>query len=149
MHIMRTWIGVAALTVTLGACASAGNRGHAARVAAGDVTSSFDAVPVRVSNHNWMDVVVYAMHSGIRFRLGTVTSMSTQVLTIPNGIISQIDGVQLVADPIGSDDSYISEPIMTGPGDAIEFNVEDRLAISNYSVGARGVVLSRRPPTSQ
>ncbi|HEX6966389.1 MAG TPA: hypothetical protein VF166_11355 [Gemmatimonadaceae bacterium] len=147
MHIMRSWIGVAAAAAALGACASAGHHGKSA--SSGEVTAASEEVPVRVSNHNWSDVVVYALHSGVRYRLGDVSSMSTRVLTIPKGVISSIDGVQLVADPIGSEDSYTTEPIMTEPGDAIAFDVENQLAISSYSVGQRGVVLSRRPTTPQ
>lgn len=147
MHIMRSWIGVAAAAAALGACASAGHHGKAAST--GEVTAASEEVPVRVSNHNWSDVVVYALHSGVRYRLGDVSSMSTRVLTIPKGVISSIDGVQLVADPIGSEDSYTTEPIMTEPGDAIAFDVENQLSISSYSVGQRGVVLSRRPTTPQ
>ena len=147
MHIMRRWTGVAAFAAALGACASGGNHGKTAHAAAGDVTGAPEEIPVRVSNHNWSDVIVYALHSGVRYRLGDVSSMSTRVLTIPKGVISAIDGVQLIADPIGSDESYTTEPIVTQPGDAISFDVENQLSISTYSVGQRGVVLSRRPTT--
>jgi len=148
MHTMRTWMRVAAL-VSLGACSTTQSNGGATVSSAGGDVAAAEEIPVRVSNHNWSDVVVYALHSGVRYRLGAVSSMSSRVLTIPRGVISALDGVQLLADPIGGDQTYTTEPIVTAPGDAIAFDVENQLSISTYSVGKRSDVLARRPGTPQ
>ena len=145
MHTFRTWMRVAAL-VSLGACSTTQSNSGATVSSAGDV-AAVEEIPVRVSNHNWSDVVVYALHSGVRYRLGAVSSMSSRVLTIPKGVISSLDGVQLMADPIGGDQTYTTEPIVTAPGDAIAFDIENQLSISTYSVGRRSDVLARRPST--
>ncbi|HET7275408.1 MAG TPA: hypothetical protein VFI91_09620 [Longimicrobiaceae bacterium] len=92
---------------------------------------------VQVSNHNWSDMVVYGVSGGFRQRLGTVTSMSTRRFQLPRAAALSLGGVHLIADPIGSDRSYSTGMIQVSPGQTIEFNIENNLAISNYSVWGR------------
>src|SRR2546425_13112941 len=53
----------------------------AAREAALDVPEA--EIALRVTNHNFLDVTVYAIHNGQRTRVGTVTGSSSQVFYLP------------------------------------------------------------------
>ncbi len=67
-----------AATLALSACASHGTYDNADRAAQ-------RTVAVDVSNHNWMDVVVYAVSSsGTRVRLGNVTTGLDQRFRLPH-----------------------------------------------------------------
>lgn len=132
----RAWLGVATVLFCTGACAA--NKKSPAKTAPASA-----AMPVEITNHNWADIVVYAVHLGTRYRLGMVTSMSQRVLEVPRSVNAAVDGISLLADPIGSDDSYQTQNIMPGPGDAIIFVVESNLGISRYSVEARTRMLAR------
>ncbi|HEX5438176.1 MAG TPA: hypothetical protein VFW98_13550 [Gemmatimonadaceae bacterium] len=127
MRTGQRWMGVAMLAALATACSLGGKHRSSGPVRRTEI-------PVEVSNHNWSDMVVYAMHLGTRYRLGTVTSMSSRDLRIPPGVAGISDGVQLVADPIGSDQVYVTEPIVTGPDEGIVFSIENQLSISTYSV---------------
>ncbi len=42
---------------------------------------------LKVQNQNFLDMVVYVLLDAQRIRLGTVTGLSTQVLTLPDYIV--------------------------------------------------------------
>jgi hypothetical protein len=133
---IRAWLGVATVLLWTGACA-ANQKGPAKTAPASG------EMPVEITNNNWADVVVYAVHLGARYRLGTVTGMSQRVLEVPRSVNATADGISLLADPIGSDQIYQTQNIVTGPGDAIILVVESDLGISRYSVEARSRMLAR------
>src|SRR4051812_17346683 len=66
-------------------------------------------VPVWVQNHNWMDVVIYAVRGGTRSRLGQVTSMSEVTFTVKASFLGAGNDLRLLVDPIGSNDSFITD----------------------------------------
>jgi hypothetical protein len=92
-----------------------------------------DRAVVEVTNHNWLDVNIYAVRSGQRARLGTVGSMMTERFTIPDAMVNSGE-VRLMAAPIGSPRVHRTDPILVLAGDVIRWNVENRLAHSSYSV---------------
>jgi hypothetical protein len=132
----RAWVGVATVLFCTGACAA--NKKGPEKTAPVP-----EEMPVEITNHNWADVVVYAVHLGTRYRLGMVTGMSQRVLEVPRSVNTAAEGNSLLADPIGSDDFYQTQNIVTGPGDAIILVVESNLGISRYSVEARTRMLAR------
>src|SRR4051812_21546531 len=83
MNALKTLVTAVAASLTLGACAAGGTATGAARLPDGPSPGRAAAAPadepatVKVSNYNWMDVVVYAVQGGTRVRLGQVTTMST------------------------------------------------------------------------
>lgn len=91
-------------------------------------------VRVKVTNHNWSDMRIYvASRAGSKSRIGFVTSMTTQELRIPRSAIGA-GPVYLVADPIGGEPYVFPAAIDPGPGDWIEFTVQNNLPISTISV---------------
>jgi hypothetical protein len=109
-----------------GACSPAA---HLARPAAPQPTSF-----VEVTNSNWLDVVVYRVRSGVRWRLGTVRGLSTATFHIPRQDVLSGGGLRLMADPIGSREVYMSERIVVAPGQRVELTVAPRLSHSYFAV---------------
>jgi hypothetical protein len=92
---------------------------------------------VDVRNHHWSDMVIYAVQSDHRQRLGLVNSMSAARLTFPPALDGAGTKVRLLADPIGGNEQFSTDPIRVSPGQRVEFTIENHLAISNYAVWNR------------
>jgi hypothetical protein len=116
----------AVLAITLSACASGGSQRAPAPAMA--------PTRIEVTNHNWADMRVYVVRSGTRFRLGTVSSMGTQIFQLPRTLSVSTSGLQLIADPIGSREMYMTQTLNIAPGQLVRFKVENHLAISSVSV---------------
>ncbi len=89
---------------------------------------------VRVVNDNWHDITVYALRAGYRRRLGTVTSFTSRVLTLPPTLLIPSDGLRLVADPIGSRGVYVTEPLVVNAGDVVEWRLLNNIRLSNIFI---------------
>jgi hypothetical protein len=116
----------AALILLLGACSTKGAQNKA--------TVLERQTRVEVTNHNWLDMRVYVVRAGNRFRLGTVSTMGTQVFQLPRAFSTYAGGLQLVADPIGSREFHMTQPLSIAPGQLVSFKIENHLAISTVSV---------------
>lgn len=124
-----------AATLALSACASHGSYDAptSAQAAAAQRT-----VTVDVSNHNWMDIVVYAVSpAGSRVRLGNVTTGLDQRFRLPRSMNVQTGNIYLEAHPVGSNELYNSGPIMVNPGSRIIWSIENQLSLSNFRIAAR------------
>ena len=104
----------------------------AAREAALDVPEA--EIALRVTNHNFLDVTVYAIHNGQRTRVGTVTGSSSQVFYLPPRLLGLGREIQLLGDPIGSTDFALTETLMVQPGQYIEWTLETDLQRSSVGV---------------
>lgn len=91
-------------------------------------------ITLSVTNHNFLDVVVYVLHDGQRTRVGTVTGSSTQVFTLPRRLLGQGGEIQLYGDPIGSEDYALTELLLVHPGQYIEWTLESNLRRSSVGV---------------
>ncbi len=111
-----------------GACSTATENGPA------NAFAGATAATVVVSNDNWHDMRVYATRNGMRVRLGTVTSMSSQKFNLPGGLLGGAGELHLLADPIGSPNGYRSQPLLVRSGQMIEVNLRNNLALSTASV---------------
>ena len=110
----------------LAACAPAAKRNSAGVARAPDVY-------VMVSNQNWLDVDVYAVRGGSRLRIGQVTGSGSARLKIPaNAIVA--GQVQLMADPIGSNERYVTEVMSVAPDQRVQLIVAPAMRMSSYSV---------------
>ena len=98
------------------------------------IASPQRAATVEVSNQNWADVTVYAVQTGVRQRLGTVTSMSTTVFRVPPTMAAGTGELRLVIDLLGSRQVHVTEPFFIGPGQRAVLRVQNHLAISSLSV---------------
>src|SRR5688500_520202 len=127
MHprLFRTTIVVAILALVMG-CMRFG------RAKAG--ATPIDAITTaRITNNAWLDVNVYAGRSGSRQRLGTVTGQNTEVFELPRSFV-EARGLSIFIDAIGSPQTYQTDVIPAGPGQQIDVVVQQRLAMSHYSV---------------
>ena len=125
----RTGTVVAALLCVAPACFW---HRKAAREAALDVPEA--EIALRVTNHNFLDVTVYAIHNGQRTRVGTVTGSSSQVFYLPPRLLGLGREIQLLGDPIGSTDFALTETLMVQPGQYIEWTLETDLRRSSVGV---------------
>ncbi|MGQ0562938.1 MAG: hypothetical protein ACT443_13825 [Gemmatimonadota bacterium] len=120
----------AGVALALGACASAAEQqeyyGFAA--APGD-----EKTIVQVENQYFGDMTIYLLNGGSRTRLGRVGTMSSAAFEIPNGLLGFSD-VRLLAEPLGPDAGFTSEPLLVSPGSKIELRLASHLPMSYYSV---------------
>ena len=128
---MTRTISLAATTaVALLLTACAGNEGPAS----GPLPPGMQPTMVEVANHNWSDMRVFVVNNGVRFRLGTVTSMGREVFRLPSTLQHSGMGIQLVADPIGGRDVHVLPMVNPAPGQLVSVRLENHLAISSISV---------------
>jgi hypothetical protein len=91
-----------------------------------------------VQNDNWMDVVVYAVRGGSRFRLGQVSSVQSAVFEIPAVALGASSGMFILVDPIGAitnDRMFATDDLMIAPGHTIiDLRVDNIIDHSSWSV---------------
>jgi hypothetical protein len=90
---------------------------------------------VLVTNHNRSLVIVRALIDGNNVRLGQVETGQSLTLTLPAGAHGATE-VELVADPLASDEIYRTGPLLFAPGARIVLVVENQLALSHARVEA-------------
>ena len=78
---------------------------------------------VRVENHNFSDVDLFVVRSGGRIRLGTVTGLTTEVFTIPQGVVEVSGDLQFLASPVGGRGGALSMSIPASPGDSLVLEI--------------------------
>lgn len=89
---------------------------------------------VEVRNHNWSDMVIYAVHGNSRTRLGMVTSMNRRSFDLPGYVEISSTDLHLLARPIGSQDEFMMGPIHVSKGQRVEIRLENQIGISNWAV---------------
>ncbi len=94
------------------------------------VDKADEVVTVRVVNHNWHDMRIYAIVDGLSLRIGTVTGLTTQTLKIRKSLIGFGADLELVAFGIGTRSAIYSGHIVVSPGDQLEFRVENSIGTS-------------------
>lgn len=125
---------VAALAICLAApaCSSLGSS-----AANGPLPPARAGTFVKVLNHNWSDMVVYAVRSGTRHRLGVVTTNQSRRFRLPPGMETPGSDLRLVADPVGGRERFDSGTIHVSPGQTIQLSLENQLGISSVSISYR------------
>jgi hypothetical protein len=91
-------------------------------------------VPLEVVNNNMVDVRVYALGAGGRFRLGDVRGKSTESFRIDPRQVSLVSGLQLLVDPIGGRGSYTSPVVFPPRGTSVILTVGSDLGYSYISI---------------
>lgn len=102
------------------ACASGGEDGY-------DAGPLGHYATLIVENDNTSNVTVYALRSGTRQRMGTVTGLSTERLEIRRTMLSGAGELNVGIDPLGSNRMYTAYPIYVSEGDVIEVTVSSFL----------------------
>jgi hypothetical protein len=91
-------------------------------------------IPLEVTNHNWLDIVISVIHDGQRTRVGTANGTSSSSFALPARLLSQGREIRFVGHPIGGSDSVITEPVVVQPGQYIEWTLESDLRRSSIGV---------------
>lgn len=94
----------------------------APRVGPDQVTPGARAT-LRVDNQSFNDVNVYALRSGSRMRIGTVTGLTTRTFVLPKTLVGTGTRVQFIASFIGSRRGPVSEEITIWEGDEISLRI--------------------------
>lgn len=91
-------------------------------------------VYIEVNNHNWLDVVVYAVHGGQTTRLLTVAAASWGSGTLPSHVLAQQGEMRLLAHAVGNPTKFMSERIFARSGMTINWTLETDLKRSSLAV---------------
>ena len=89
---------------------------------------------VNVTNHNYLDVVVYVLHDGQQTRVGTVTGSSSSLLFLPIRLLGMGHELQLYGRAIGSDAFARTPTLIVQEGQYIEWTLETDLRRSSVGV---------------
>ena len=127
--IRRTLV-IAGTAAAAGACAAGGGGGG------GSAADAMSTAVVTVENRNWSDINVRVARDGTtsQKRLGTVTSMTEERFTLPRWLLAGASAIRLIADPIGSTDAFVTEPIQVSADQTITWTVEANLDLSSWTI---------------
>jgi hypothetical protein len=91
-------------------------------------------IKVKVRNNGWLDMRVYAVTRGNRWRLGTASTGQLMTVEIPRHLQADIVPLELVAYPIGGSGVATTEELLLSPGDQVDWVLENTLAFSSVSI---------------
>jgi|SRR5690242_14692255 len=91
-------------------------------------------IALNVTNHNYLDVVVYVLHDGQQTRVGMVTGSSSSLLFVPIRLLGLGHELQLYGRTIGSDSFTRTPTLIVQPGQYIEWTLETDLRRSSVGV---------------
>lgn len=89
---------------------------------------------IHVTNHNYLDVVLYVLHDGQQTRVGTVTGSASQTFFMPDRLLSHSGEIQLYGDPVGNDAYALTDVLVVQTGQVIEWTLETDLRRSSVAV---------------
>ena len=79
---------------------------------------------VVVENQAMLDMNIYAVRYGQRWRLGTATAHASQTFVIPPSLVTGgPTPLRFIADPIGSNRASIGEEITVSPGEQVVLTI--------------------------
>lgn len=93
-----------------------------------------EEISVSVRNNAWSAIHVYAVMGGQWESLGVVSSQSSSDFELSRSMMGGRGEIRLVADPIGSNEGYFSDPILIEPGDRVEWTLQNNLSLSSVFV---------------
>jgi hypothetical protein len=83
---------------------------------------------VTVQNQAFIDVDVFAVYSGTRARLGSVTAGNTTTFRIPTAVLGSGRDLVFVVDPIGSRRQGASYNMFVRPGEHVSLTIPASIA---------------------
>lgn len=121
---------LALLTVLLGVPAAAAMpaRGTAQEEQSGET------VQVVAENRASADVSVYVRQSGHMVPLGVLAPSEEETWPLPPTFLESGEEIHLVADPVGRNDWFESEPLSLRPESELQLIIEENLSSSSVSV---------------
>ena len=96
-----------------------------------------EGVTIRVTNDNWSDMRIYVLETGsgaLRWRLGTVTSLSTAEFELPDHLGGELSDLVLVAVVMGSRQQVFTPRLLTWPGALVDWKIRNALGLSYATV---------------
>jgi len=129
MTVLRTMLLV--IVVASGTSCSA-NKGAVEQDAFAPIAAA--PVTLSVTNHNWLDVVVYVVSGTERIRLFTVTAAGAGEMPIPPRALQHNGEIRLLVHAVGNPSTFTSESIVAKPGSTVEWTIESELRRSSLAV---------------
>jgi hypothetical protein len=90
-------------------------------------------VTLEIRNHNWADVTVYAVRSGQRMRLATVTATNSSSLILPPEMVGPGGEVRIYAQAIGGSGRFLSPRVYASPGGVVMLELDVSLRRSTIT----------------
>lgn len=87
-----------------------------------------------VTNHHFLDIVIYVEHDGQRSRVGTITAATTERFRLPWHLVSASRQFRLLGEVIGSSEAVRTETLTIQAGQHIEWTLEHDLQRSSVGV---------------
>jgi len=91
-------------------------------------------IALSVTNHNYLDVVIYVLHDGVQTRVGTVTGSSSAMFYLPGRLLGQGREIRLLGDAIGNNAYASTDILVVQQGQYIEWTLETDLRRSSVGV---------------
>src|SRR5712692_8004225 len=132
VRTLGRWAMLAALLLAAPACFVFNRGSNAAPAPAVDVPEG--EIALTVTNHNYLDVVIYVLHDGLQTRVGTVTGSSSTVFFFPGRLLGQGREIQLYGHAIGSETYARTDILIVQRGQYIEWTLETDLRRSSVGV---------------
>jgi hypothetical protein len=86
---------------------------------------------VRITNHNWNDMEVYAIRNGSRRTLGVVGAAQQATLLVSEDMLDTDGTLQLAARIQGRRDMIVMDPVRVPSGDYVDWSLEDEFGRSS------------------
>jgi hypothetical protein len=119
-----------AATVSL----AVGLAGCSAKQGAAAAPLPAEEIPLQISNHNYLDITIYAVHDGQLTRLGVAGGSAHTAMVLPARLLGAGRELRLYGDPVGSSERAITETVVVQPGQYVEWLLEPGLDRSTISV---------------
>jgi hypothetical protein len=95
---------------------------------------SLENTMLEIENHNWSDIVVFALHDGRSSRIAQVTAgRSISVPLLPQHF-SAMGTFKLAVHPIGGSSDFTSESLSLRTGNTVRLTVESKVGHSSVAV---------------
>jgi len=135
-HLRRSFAALAIGLVagTLVGCAAHRRVPLPASAASEDSAPSLDSLVLEIDNHNWSDIVVFALHDGRSSRLAQVTAGRSVSLPLRPQHIGAMGTLRFAVHPIGGSSDYTSESLSLRTGSTVRLTVESRVGHSSVAV---------------
>jgi hypothetical protein len=91
-------------------------------------------VTLTVTNHNWLDVVIYVVSGTERIRLITVTAAGAGEIAVPTRALQHNGEIRLLVHAVGNPTTFTSELVVAKPGSTVEWTIESALRRSSLAV---------------
>jgi hypothetical protein len=124
---------LAGAVAAIGLAGCGGGAGMTAALAGMEGPRSVDA-QIHVTNDNWADMRIFAERDGLRVRLGMVTAMASAVFQLPRRLLQPGGDIRLIADPVGSRDHHVTHGLTIWPGQVVNYQISNHLAVSSAAV---------------